>query len=59
MPEGLAIGTAFASAAGAMLCLVVAELAPEAFGHGRILLSGAGVAAGALLMLALAALLGV
>jgi ZIP family zinc transporter len=49
----------FAFAAGAMLCLVIVELAPEAFRRGSILLSGAGTAAGALLMLALAALLGV
>ncbi len=49
----------FSFAAGAMLCLVVVELAPEAFRRGSLLLSGAGAAAGALLMLALAALLGV
>jgi ZIP family zinc transporter len=48
----------FAFAAGAMLCLVVVELAPEAFGRG-LLLSAAGTAAGALLMIVLAALLGV
>ena len=56
--EGL-LPFSFAFAAGAMLCLVAVELAPEAFRRGSILLSGAGAAAGALLMLALAALLGV
>jgi zinc transporter, ZIP family len=49
----------FAFAAGAMLCLVVVELAPEAFRRGGRPLSLAGIAVGALLMLALAALLGV
>jgi zinc transporter, ZIP family len=49
----------FAFAAGAMLCLVAVELAPEAFRRGSLRLSGAGTVAGALLMLALAALLGV
>jgi zinc transporter, ZIP family len=49
----------FAFAAGAMLCLVVVELAPEAFKRATLGLSLAGVAAGAALMLALAALLGV
>jgi ZIP family zinc transporter len=47
----------FAFAAGAMLCLVVVELAPEAFRRESMLLSGAGTAAGGLLMIALAALL--
>jgi ZIP family zinc transporter len=56
--EGL-LPFSFSFAAGAMLCLVVVELAPEAFRRGSVLLSGAGAAAGALLMLALAALLGV
>jgi ZIP family zinc transporter len=49
----------FAFAAGAMLCLVAVELAPEAFRRGSLRLSSAGTVAGALLMLALAALLGV
>jgi ZIP family zinc transporter len=49
----------FAFAAGAMLCLVIVELAPEAFKRSTLGLSLAGVAAGAALMLALAALLGV
>jgi zinc transporter, ZIP family len=49
----------FAFAAGAMLCLVAVELAPEAFRRGTVGLSVAGAAAGGLLMLALAALLGV
>jgi zinc transporter, ZIP family len=56
--EGLLPFT-FAFAAGAMLCLVVVEVAPEAFRRDGTLLSGAGTAVGALLMLALAALLGV
>jgi ZIP family zinc transporter len=49
----------FAFAAGAMLALVVAELVPEAFAVGGRLAAAAGTAAGAALMLALAALLGV
>jgi zinc transporter, ZIP family len=49
----------FAFAAGAMLCLVVIELAPQAFRRGTLRLSLTGTAAGALLMLLLAALLGV
>lgn len=49
----------FAFAAGAMLALVVAELAPEAYRVGGRLAAAAGTAAGAALMLALAALLGV
>jgi zinc transporter, ZIP family len=49
----------FAFAAGAMLCLVAVELAPEAFRPGTLRLSLSGTAAGALLMLALAVLLGV
>jgi zinc transporter, ZIP family len=56
--EGL-LPFSFAFAAGAMLCLVVVELAPEAFRRESIALSGAGTAAGALLMIALAGLLGV
>jgi zinc transporter ZupT len=49
----------FAFAAGAMLSLVVVELAPEAFKRGTRRVALAGTAAGALLMVALAALLGV
>ena len=49
----------FAFAAGAMLCLVAAELAPEAFKRRTLPLALAGTAAGALLMIALAAFLGV
>jgi zinc transporter, ZIP family len=49
----------FAFAAGAMLCLVAVELAPEAFKRGTLGLSLSGTAAGALVMLALALLLGV
>ena len=49
----------FAFAAGAMLCLVAVELAPEAFKRRTLPLSLAGTTAGALLMLGLAAVLGV
>ena len=49
----------FAFAAGAMLCLVAVELAPEAFERRTLSLSLAGTAAGAAVMLTLAALLGV
>jgi zinc transporter, ZIP family len=49
----------FAFAAGAMLCLVAVELAPEAFKRGSLLLSLPGTAGGALVMLGLAAVLGV
>jgi zinc transporter, ZIP family len=49
----------FAFAAGAMLCLVTVELAPDAFKRPGLGLAVAGTAAGALLMLALAAVLGV
>jgi ZIP family zinc transporter len=49
----------FAFAAGAMLCLVAVELAPEAFKRGSLRLSLAGTVGGALLMLGLAAVLGV
>jgi zinc transporter, ZIP family len=49
----------FAFAAGAMLCLVAIELAPEAFKRGTLGLSLSGTAAGASLMLGLAWLLGV
>jgi zinc transporter, ZIP family len=56
--EGL-LAFSFAFAAGAMLCLVAVELAPEAFRRGGRWMAFAGTAAGALLMLALAAVLGV
>jgi zinc transporter, ZIP family len=56
--EGL-LPFSFAFAAGAMLCLVAVELAPEAFRRQTLPASLAGTAAGALLMLVLAALLGV
>jgi ZIP family zinc transporter len=49
----------FAFAAGAMLALVVIELLPEAYRPGGRLAASAGTAAGAAVMLALAALLGV
>jgi zinc transporter, ZIP family len=49
----------FAFAAGAMLCLVAVELAPEAIKRGSLRLSLAGTVGGALLMLGLAAVLGV
>jgi zinc transporter, ZIP family len=49
----------FAFAAGAMLALVVVELAPEAYARGGRPMAFAGTAAGALLMLLLAAALGV
>src|SRR5918994_1486906 len=49
----------FAFAAGAMLALVVIELAPEAYARGGRVMASAGTAAGATLMLALAAVLGV
>jgi ZIP family zinc transporter len=49
----------FAFAAGAMLALVVIELAPEAYRAGGRRAAAAGTSAGAVLMLALAALLGV
>jgi ZIP family zinc transporter len=49
----------FAFAAGAMLCLVVLELAPQTFRRDTLGLSLTGTVAGALMMLALAALLGV
>lgn len=56
--EGL-LPFSFAFAAGAMLCLVAVELAPQAFRPGTLRLSLAGTAIGAALMLGLAALLGV
>jgi zinc transporter, ZIP family len=49
----------FAFAAGAMLSLVVAELVPEAYAPGGRFAAAAGTAAGAAVMLALAAILGV
>jgi len=49
----------FAFAAGAMLALVTVELAPEAYARGGRRAAAVGTAAGAGLMLALAALLGV
>jgi zinc transporter, ZIP family len=49
----------FAFAAGAMLALVAVELAPEAYARGGRVMAGAGTAAGATLMLLLAAALGV
>lgn len=49
----------FAFAAGAMLALVVVELAPEAYAKGGRVMAAVGTAAGAMLMLLLAAALGV
>lgn len=49
----------FGFAAGAMLAIVAVELVPDAFARGRRLQGAAGTAAGAGLMLGLAALLGV
>ncbi len=49
----------FAFAAGAMLALVVVELAPEAYTRGGRVMAAVGTAAGAALMLLLAAALGV
>ena len=49
----------FAFAAGAMLSLVLVELAPQAFARGGRAQATAGTLAGAALMLLLAALLGV
>ena len=78
LPEGFAIGTAFASsraglslfvilaiafsfsfAAGAMVALVAVEMLPRAFSRGERRGPVAGLAAGAALMLALTAALGV
>lgn len=56
--EGL-LPLSFAFAAGAMLSLVVVELAPEAFRRPGLPLAIAGTAIGGLLMIALAAVLGV
>ena len=49
----------FAFAAGAMLALVVLELAPEAYARGGRAMAAAGTAAGATIMLLLAVALGV
>jgi ZIP family zinc transporter len=49
----------FAFAAGAMLALVAVELVPQAFGGARWLRAGAGSLAGAAVMVALAAFVGV
>ncbi|HEX6653907.1 MAG TPA: ZIP family metal transporter [Thermoleophilaceae bacterium] len=49
----------FAFAAGAMLCLVAVELVPQTFRRGSLRLSAGGTLAGALVMLGLAAALGV
>ena len=56
--QGL-LSFSFAFAAGAMLALVVVELAPEAYRRGSLVPAAAGTAAGAALMLVLAAVLGV
>jgi ZIP family zinc transporter len=56
--QGL-LSASFAFAAGAMLALVAFELVPQAFGRQRWLRAGAGSAAGAAAMLALAAIAGV
>jgi zinc transporter ZupT len=48
-----------AFAAGAMLALVALELVPQAFGSARWLRAGAGCLAGAAVMVALAAFVGV
>ena len=56
--EGL-LPFSFAFAAGAMLALVIAELVPEAYARGGRIAAAMGTAAGAAVMLALAALLGV
>ena len=49
----------FAFAAGAMLALVVVELVPEAYARGGRIMAAAGSVAGAMVMLLLAAALGV
>jgi zinc transporter, ZIP family len=49
----------FTFAAGAMLCLVAVELVPQTFKRGSLGLSVGGTAVGAILMLLLAAVLGV
>ena len=56
--EGL-LPLSFAFAAGAMLALVFVELAPQAYRRGSIPMAVAGTAAGGLVMLGLAVLLGV
>jgi ZIP family zinc transporter len=56
--DGL-LPVSFAFAAGAMLSLVLVELLPEALARGRRAVGSAGVLAGALIMLALSAALGV
>ena len=56
--EGL-LPISFAFAAGAMLALVAFELAPSAFGSGRVRSALAGTLVGAGVMLGLSALLGV
>jgi len=56
--EGL-LSFSFAFAAGAMLALVLVELAPQAFRRGSLAMATAGTVAGGLLMVVLAAALGV
>jgi len=56
--EGL-LSFSFAFAAGAMLALVLVELVPQAFRRGSLAMATAGTAAGGLLMVVLAAALGV
>jgi ZIP family zinc transporter len=56
--QGL-LPASFAFAAGAMLSLVTFELVPQAFGRSRWLPAGAGILAGAAVMIALAAVAGV
>lgn len=53
------LAVSFAFAAGAMLLLVAVELVPKAFTRGTWRMAGAGALAGAALMLALSAALGV
>jgi ZIP family zinc transporter len=61
LPQPIAalLPVSFAFAAGAMLALVMFELAPDAFATGSWVGALAGTVAGAALMLALSALLGV
>jgi len=56
--QGL-LPASFAFAAGAMLALIAFELVPQAFGHSRWLRASAGSLAGAAVMVALAASVGV
>jgi ZIP family zinc transporter len=56
--EGL-LAFSFAFAAGAMLALVIVELVPQAFQRGSLPMAAAGTAAGGLLMVVLALVLGV